>query len=93
MRISGRVMTGALAVALLATVNFGCAARRPGVDTGTAAAQQAGAAAGRAEAAAGQAEAAAKRAEGAAGRVEVAAKRTEDAAAKVEAMFERSLRK
>ena len=100
MRILGRVMTFGLAIALLSTVNLGCTARRPAVDTGAASAQQAERAAGRAETAAGKveatagrAEAAAGRAEAAAGRAEAAAKRVEDAAARVEAMLEKTMRK
>jgi hypothetical protein len=79
---------GMAAGALLATLNLGCATKRPPApqitDTWTAAAE-------RASAAAGQAEAAAGRAETAAIRVEAAAKRAEDASARIEAMVGKTM--
>lgn len=92
MKMVGRIMTGVAAVALLATVNMGCAAKQP-QDTWTAAANQANQAASRADAAAGRAETAAGQSEAAASRAEDAAGRSEAAAARVEAMFDRMMRK
>ena len=90
MRSLGRVTSGALTVALLAAVSFGCAAKQPAPPPTPPGVE---AAASRAEGAASRAEAAASRAEAAVGRAEAAAKRVEDAAARVEAMLAKTMRK
>ncbi|MGH8006686.1 MAG: hypothetical protein ACREQ3_06725 [Candidatus Binatia bacterium] len=89
---TGRIATGVAAVALLAMVNLGCAAKQP-EDSWTAAAQRASAAAQQADASAARAETAARRAEAAATKVESAARRTEEAVTRLEAMVTKSMRK
>lgn len=88
---TGRIAAGVATLALLATVNLGCAAKQTTQrsevrDTWTAAAKQSDAAATRAEVAA-------KRAEAASSRAEASAKRIEDAASRMEAMMTKSMRK
>jgi predicted Zn-dependent protease len=94
MRTALQIGTWIVTPALLATLTLGCATRRPQVpDTWSTAAQQADAAASRAETAAARAEAAATKVEEAVARVEAAAERTETAAARVEAMVSRRMMK
>jgi hypothetical protein len=84
------------AVAMLATVNLGCAAKQkpPQIrDTWTPAASRAEAAAKRTEEAAQRAEQSAMRAETAATKVEATVSRVETAIERIEAMVSKSMRK